>query len=49
MPIVALTANAVAGDRGRCLEFGMDDYLAKPFEADELQAMLERVLPPARR
>ena len=44
VPIMALTANAVAGDRERCLEFGMDDYLAKPFEASELEAVLERVL-----
>lgn len=44
VPIMALTANAVAGDRERCLEFGMDDYLAKPFELSELQAALERML-----
>jgi len=44
VPIMALTANAVAGDRERCLEFGMDDYLAKPFEVGELEAVLERVL-----
>jgi signal transduction histidine kinase/ActR/RegA family two-component response regulator len=49
VPIVALTANAVAGDRERCLEFGMDDYLAKPFELSELQAALARVLPPVQR
>jgi signal transduction histidine kinase/ActR/RegA family two-component response regulator len=46
VPIMALTANAVAGDRERCLEFGMDDYLAKPFEVSELEAALERVLSP---
>ena len=46
VPIMALTANAVAGDRERCLEFGMDDYLAKPFEQSELQAALERILSP---
>jgi signal transduction histidine kinase/ActR/RegA family two-component response regulator len=46
VPIVALTANAVAGDRERCLEFGMDDYIAKPFEVSELEATLSRVLPP---
>jgi CheY-like chemotaxis protein len=46
VPIMALTANAVAGDRDRCLEFGMDDYLAKPFEVSELEAALERVLSP---
>jgi signal transduction histidine kinase/CheY-like chemotaxis protein len=46
VPIVALTANAVAGDRERCLEFGMDDYIAKPFEVSDLEATLSRVLPP---
>jgi signal transduction histidine kinase/ActR/RegA family two-component response regulator len=46
VPIMALTANAVAGDRERCLEFGMDDYLAKPFEVSDLEAALERILSP---
>lgn len=46
LPIVALTTNAVAGDRERCIEFGMDDCVAKPFEVAELEATLARVLPP---
>jgi CheY-like chemotaxis protein/HPt (histidine-containing phosphotransfer) domain-containing protein len=45
IPIVALTANAVKGDRDRCLEAGMDDYLAKPFQADELAATIRRFVP----
>ena len=42
LPIVALTANAFAEDRRRCLEAGMDDYLAKPFDREDLYRLLER-------
>jgi CheY-like chemotaxis protein len=46
LPIVALTADAVDGDRERCLAAGMDDYLAKPFSQGELRSMLEKWLLP---
>ena len=44
VPIVALTANTMVGDRERCLAAGMDDYLSKPFKRRQLVVVLESYL-----
>jgi CheY-like chemotaxis protein len=45
IPIVAMTARAMQGDREKCLEVGMDDYLPKPVNSGDLRRVLEKWLP----
>ncbi len=44
IPIVALTANALKGEREHCLDTGMDDYLTKPAQLEDLRSVLEKYL-----
>ncbi len=44
LPIVAMTANVMSGDRERCLEVGMDDYIGKPVQRNQLESVLRKWL-----
>ncbi len=44
IPVVAMTANVMSGDRERCLEVGMNDYIAKPVQRERLESVLEKWL-----
>jgi hypothetical protein len=45
IPIIAITGRALDGDRGKCLNAGMDDYMSKPFTAEQFREMVTRWVP----
>ncbi|WP_150138907.1 response regulator [Candidatus Enterovibrio escicola] len=45
IPIIALSANAMKEDKQKCLDVGMDDFLVKPYEVNDLQQLMRKWLP----
>lgn len=45
-PIIAITANALSGDREKCIKSGMDDYISKPLKGETLEQMLKKYTTP---
>jgi len=46
-PVIAMTASVLAGDRQKCLDAGMNDYMSKPFSSEQFREMIYRWLAPA--
>ncbi len=44
LPIIALTAGIMVGEKEKCLEYGMDDYISKPFKLIELQTIINKYI-----
>jgi len=44
LPIIAMTANVMSGDRERCLDVGMDDYIGKPVQREKLSSVIRKWL-----